>query len=872
MGLPKTIKRQFTKGSFSLACLKTGHRLIIIVLLLIMNHVNIISQTNDSIPQSDLEHPLMYNAEDSIVMDMANQKARLYSGAHIEYGEIVLDACFIEFDFETKEVFAKLCLDSLGEKIEVPLLKNEEQETTADSLKFNFESKRGITYKVKMQEGEGYIQASKVKRQNSGDIHIDTALYTTCDLDHPHYYFKLRKAIIKPNDKIISGPVNLFIADIPTPLGLPFGYFPNKTRGANGLIIPSYGNSPTLGYFLSEGGYYHKFKNDKLAMRFLGNIYSKGSWGLKTISTYKSRYKHNGNLMLSFNQIRQGDKDLETLSVRNEFKINWTHTQDPKARPGSTFRATINAGSQGYHANDFTVVNTNQYLTNNFNSSIAWSKRLNMLKGKLPSNLNVNLRHSQNTNTNNVSFTVPEVTFNINRFYPTKLIKSGNAVRSSFRKNVLDKIGVNYNTTMKNEALVADSTLSINNLENVFNSMEHGMRHTFNINTSWRGKKIPITFTPSYQGNFLLYLDNTLQNWDNSDSSVNTLKEYDLYTPFWSSLSMSMTTKVYGFYEPASFLQGERETKFRHTITPNISFTYRPDKDYTNTYTVDSGATPYDVSYSPYQYNIYGIPPSGSSNRLGFNLINSIEMRQNNLNDTTGDKPYIKTKIIENITFSSGYDFQRDSLQLDDIVMNGRTTLYKNINLRFGGRLNPYSFSSEGTQQNILQQQIDGRLGTLENVNLAIGFFFSAKGNKKKEYNSDKGTQNELDQINNNPDAYMDFSNPWSVNVNYKIDRNRIISSSQDTVNLIQTINFTGDFNITPKWKVDFTTNYDFTRKEFSYTSVGINRDLHCWQMQFNWIPFGYMKSYNIQINVKSSLLQDLKLQRRRTWYDSGVR
>jgi len=868
----KTIQKTIFKFRPKLPKVVWAVRLIIIGALLTINPGNYSAQQqNDSTAhlESELESPLSYHAKDSIVMDMLNQKARLYNEAHIDYDEIVLDACYIEFDFETKEVFARLCIDSAGNNIGIPELADGGTKTKADSLRFNFESKRGITYQVKLQEGESYILGAKVKRQRNGNIHIDTALYTTCDLGHPHYYFKMRKAIIKPNDKIISGPVNLFIADVPTPLGLPFGYFPNKAKGANGIVIPTYGKS-TLGIYLLGGGYYHKFKNDKIATQILGDIYSKGSWGIKNITSYKNKYKYNGKFNLSFREVIRGESEFIDFSKTSEFFIRWTHNQDIKSKPGKTFSATINAGTSTNFQNDFNNVNTIDYLANNFNSNISWGSKINLFKGKVRSNLSINARHNQNKSSRDITFALPEITYNINRFYPFKFISSKNAIESGFKKEI-NKIGLNYNTTLKNELSLKDSDVNLNNLSTFPDSMRNGMRHNINASTSFKFLNKTITLNPSYQLTSLFYLDQIQKNWNPllTQEITDTIQKFS--APYWHSFSASLTTKIYAFYRFAKILTGLKETKFRHSITPNLNYSYRPDINYINNYQIENNSSVEEIEYSPYQNGVFGRPSTGESNRINFNLINAFEMKQKNLNDTTGKSPFNRFKILENITFNSSYDFNKDSIKLDNIRMSGRTTLYKNLSLRFGGNLDPYDYNN-GTKHDRLQYNVNGKLGTIKNINLALNLRLKSKKGHKGAYASKKGTETDLDIININPDAYLDFSIPWTIAFNYKIDRNRIISEGIDTIFVTQTLSINGDLSLSKNWKIEFGTNYDFTRKKFSYSSININRNLHCWEASFRWIPFGFMKSYSVQINVKSALLQDLKLQRRRAWFDSGVR
>lgn len=868
---------QYTKIKDITRCYAYRYKRIffLLVALLIIPHSQYLAEIEgdtNKVVKSQLESTLIYNADDSIVMDMKHQIARLYNNAHIDYGEIVLDACYIEFDFESKEVLAKLCIDSTGEKVGIPELSDGETTTKSDSLKFNFESKRGITYHVKLQEGEGYVHGTKVKRQSNGDIHIDTAMYTTCDLDHPHYYFKLRRAIIKPDDKIVSGPVNLYIADIPTPLGLPFGYFPNKKNGSNGLVIPSYGQS-VLGFYLLNGGYYHKFKNEKIATAMLGDIYSKGSWGLKNNTSYKVKYKYNGKVQISYNKVKTGDKGFPDYSVQNQFFIRWQHTQDSKARPNTTFSANINAGTSRNFQNTYGYVQPQDYLSNNFNSNVAFGRKMNIAKGKLPANLSLNFRHNQNNTTKKITFTLPEMTFNLNRFYPFSFINSNNAIESNFKKQ-LNKIGINYNTTLKNQITIADSSFSKYNIDSVNRNLQNGMRHSLNASTSIHLLNHAITFNPSYQLNALMYLQETNKFWNGNLQQIEEDTVHHFTLPYWQSFRASFTSKIYGFYKFAKFLTGKKETTFRHTLTPSLSYTYIPENSYMQSfYTQDIyGNDSTLVKYSPYQRGLYGSPPTTSSNLVGFSLINAFEMKQKNLNDTTGKEPYKKLKLMENFTISGTYDFNKDSMNLSIISFTGRTKLYKNVDMRFGASLDPYYYDSEGTRTSQLAWTQSKQIGTFTNSNLALNFRFQSKQVNNKPYTSNKANKEELEAINANSDEYVDFNKPWTLIASYKISRVRTITPNIDTVYLIQTISINGDISITKNWKIEYMTNYDFVKKKFSYTSFNIMRDLHCWEMRLNWIPFGYMKSYNIQINVKAAVLQELRLQRRRTWYDNGVR
>lgn len=847
-------------------------KFVILLTLLISCSINLISQNySDSLAKSELESPLFYDAEDSIDLDMLNQKAYLYNNAHIKYGTFELKACFIEFDFKTQLVKAKLCKDSLGNKIGIPELSDGEMKTKADSLGFNFETKRGITYQVKMQEGEGYIHGSKVKRQASGDIHIDTALYTTCNLDHPHYYFKLRKAIIKPEDKIISGPVNLFIADIPTPLGLPFAYFPNQSNGTNGIIIPTYGNSPALGFYLTGGGYFYKFQQnkdgrysplaDKLSIALTGDIYSKGSWGTTGIINYNNKYKFSGSLNTSFQQIITGEKGFETFEKKNQFFVRWNHRQDPKARPKSTFNGEVNIGSQNQPKNDYGNITAQNALQNTFNSNIAWSRRF---EGEIKSNLNVNLSHNQSELTNTVNFKLPEVGYNMNRFFIGKLLTKTHTGKDYW----YEQIGTTYSVNFKNQTatnLDADGNFSTADL---IDNMKYGARHDLKAATALRLFNKKVSLTPTYNFSLYNYFEQTRRRYDVAADSVITDTTQLFSTPYSQSFSAGLTTKIYGFYKFASFLQGKKKSVIRHSITPNVNFSYRPDNSYQYDYQINSDGAQ-NVS-NLYQTGIYGVPISGESGRLGFNLVNALELKQKDLKNDSTENAFKKISVLDNLTFSSGYDLLKDSFNLDVLRITGRTKLFKNLNTRFNATLDPYSYEN-GARQKAFQTTVNGDLGTITNADFALSLSFASNKGKKNSYKSDAGSDRELNEINQNPDAFIDFNVPWNVNLDYKINYNKILGEGIDTFNINQTIGIRGDIRITEKWMINYLTNYDITQKQFSYSSIDIRRDLHCWELAFNWVPFGNLQSYSIQINVKSAMLQDLKLQRRRNWYDNGV-
>ena len=464
-------------------------------------------------------------------------------------------------------------------------------------------------------------------------------------------------------------------------------------------------------------------------------------------------------------------------------------------------------------------------------------------------------------------FTLPEIAYNVNRFYPFKMLRK-NSINKNFIHEIIDQTNINYQMNTKNQISINSANLFDTSPSELITKSQNGMRHNINASSSIKLFGKNVTINPAYRLSSLWYLDQINKSWNNINNEINndTLKGFSQV--FSQNISASATTKIYGFYKFAKFLRGRYDTKIRHTITPNINFTYRPNTHPWTTYQSDSlGNT---QTYSPFSSNIYGTVSSSESGRLGFSLINSLELKKRNLKDTSGKESFIKSKILDNLSITSGYDLIKDSFKLDNIQLIGRTTLWKKVNFRFAGRLDPYQYLN-GNRVNKYQFSANKKLGTITSANLAVGTSLKSPKNKKEKYKSEKGSKEELEMINSNTDMYIDFNIPWTIGLDYKIDYRRTINSNLDTSYITQSIGLRGDFSITKNWKISYMTNYDFMNKEFSFTSINIVRDLHCWQMSFNWIPVGFMRSYNLNISVKSSILQDLKLQRRKTWYDNNI-
>lgn len=806
-----------------------------------------------------MDEPVFYNAQDSIRLDVVMQKVYLYGKATVKFGDIELKAGFIEYDFKEKSVKAFPVKDSAGMDSDFPEFTDGTETFTAKLMAYNFETKKAYVEGSKAKQGEGFIHFDEVKVYPNKETHGAHGKYTTCDLDHPHYYFNISKAIVKPDNKIIAGPLMLYIADIPTPLALPFGFFPNQKNKGAGLIIPTYDNSVAFGSGLLNGGYYIPF-GDRFDLQLTGSIYTRGTWGIRSILRYKNLYKNSGNLQLTYQKNVAGDKALQELTnyrSTNVFAINWNHAQDPKAQPNSTFNANVNYN--GSPRSDITATGTD-FINNSFQSSISYVRTF----PNTPFSATINASQSGTNNfsnnpnrqtSNNLTFNLPDVNFVMNRIYPFKFIENETNRNKKVVKE-LTNIFVTYNTQFRNQVsfvdtALFDSSLNRNNYSQLLSQMMNGFQHNVSAGTSLKVLKKAVTINPSINLTERWYLQTLSQGYDPIADKVfsDTLRGPSNWArAFNGSLNVSATSKLYGMYQFSSFARGKRESVIRHVFTPNVSFNYNPNfnslilRDSIN----DSTFIP---AYSPLQLGIYGYPPNSQSGLVSMTLTNSLEMKIKTKTDT--GMVYQKVKLIDNFTIGSSYDLVLDSFNMRDITMAGRTTLFKVVSINGNMRFNPYFSNEEGRIENKFLLAETGKIARFVNSSIAVSFNLSPETFKKK-----KEPKEGEEPAPTNP-----YEVPWDIGINYNFSSQRFFNTTtqRDTTQFIQTIGASGSVSFTQNWRIGYNVNFDVTNQEISYTSLDVYRDLHCWEMRLNWVPFGPRQSYNFQINVKSSMLQDLK-------------
>ncbi len=821
-----------------------------------------------------IDAPIDYAAVDSMIVSLDGQKVYLYNQAKVTYQNIELEAYYIELDLETKEIYAEGVLDSVGEMTQKPLFRQGSEEYESETMRYNFETEKAFITKVVSAQGEGFIHSDRTKKIGEDVFITKDAKYTTCDADHPHFYLHLTKAKVISNKKIITGPAYLVLEDFPIyfPI-LPFGFFPNSPTYSSGILLPKYGEEQNRGFFLRDGGYYWA-ASEYFDLTVQGDIYSHGSWGTRIKTNYKKRYKFGGNFGFEYAKNKYGEKGLDNYREGMQYKILWSHSQDSKANPNQTFSASVNVSSSGYDKQN--AYNMNDYLTTTKSSSISYSRKFE----NTPFNLSMNLRHSQNTRDSTMSLSLPEMTFNMAKVYPFR--KKNRVGKVKF----YEKFGINYTANFRNTINAKESEILSSSFAT---DWKNGIRH--NLPISFPSFSLgTINFSPGISYNEKWYFKKYNYNYveggefTGNPSNISENVRIDTITGlnrvYDYAYSISASTNIYGFYTPRN--PNSKIQKIRHKMSPSISFSYRPDfgKDhygYWQEVQVDEeGNTQY---YDTNLGGIYGGSPGrGESGSINFSLNNSLEMKKLDVRDSTKtdeEQKYKKVKIIDNLSISSSYDLIRDSLNLAPFSIRARTTV-AGVSINMGTTLDPYMLDENYRKVHKYawnERSGLGKLGRVTRANLSFGMNFNSK-NKKGNENDGGDNQEETAGPSEEAlppifDEYVDFSIPWDFSFDYSLNYTGATSASNPNGRVTQSLGLRGNISITDKWQMSAMTNFDIQEGEFALTSFRLNRDLHCWNMSFNFVPFGYRKSYSFTISASSSMLQDLKIQKQQSHYDN---
>ena len=796
-------------------------------------------------------------AQDSVIMDMHTNLFYLYGNAQVNYEDLQLNAGQIVYE-QSSNVVSAAPYEAAKEKdtTSKQTFTQGKEKFTYDSLQYNFKSKRAIVRNVHTQYGEGFVYSEQVKRNPDQTIYGAHSIYTTCALDTPHFGILAKKIKVVPGKVIVSGPCNLSIEGVPTPLWLPFGIFPVSEKQKSGFVLPTYTVEEQRGLGLLNGGYYW-YANDNIDFLTQANIYTKGSYAISEITDYTSLYHYRGLFSLSYAYNKTGEDFEPGASVQKDFMINWRHQSDPKSIPGQSFNASVQVGTSSFYANNSPDVN--QILQNQYQSNISYSKNWQ----GTPYGLTVSALHSQNTQTHQVNVTLPAVNFHVTQINP---FQKKNSIGSRW----YDKITASYTLDALNRTSFYDSLFNISKL--AAKDFQTGLHHSIPVSASYTILRyINMSFNVNYNEYWLT--DKLYRNFNSVTNKLDSTDNQGFYTARDFNAGVSFSTRIYGMkLFKHSALRG-----IRHVLTPSAGLSYHPDFaaspfNYYYRTRLDSTNNYQNYTYeSPFATSIVGAPPIGKAGQVNFGINNNLQIKVRNAKDTvTGFK---NVTLIDALGATMSYNAAADSFQWSNIGVNFRTNVMDKINISSNASFDPYAFDYEkGRRLSQTMQNNGSGIARFSSATLSLGSNFHSKpaGGTSNPSNSE-----EYGRIMRNAgyNDYVDFDIPWSFNCSYSLSANTNYSyfSKRDTIILNQSFTFQGELQITKRWKVSTSSGYNFNYRQLTLTSINVYRDLHCWAMQLQTIPFGPRKSFTFTINVKSAILQDLKLMRRRDYRDSPI-
>lgn len=812
-------------------------------------------------PKEFLESIIIHNADSLIRQDLKNKKVLLYNNAHVNYNDIDLTAGFIEIDNNTNIITAKGIKDSIGNYSQRPVFKQGSEESIQDTIKFNFKTEKAKIWGLRTEQQGIFIRGEVSKKHNDSVVFIKNIKITTSEKEHPDYYIAIKKAKFIQNKKLVAGASQLVIADVPTPLVLPFAYVPLTKGRTSGVLMPTWGENNSQGYFLQNGGYYFVV-SDNFDLALLGDIYTNGSWGMRAESGYAKRYRFSGNFNFKYENLINSLKGFDDYSKSTNYNIRWSHSQDTKASPNSRFSASVNLGSSKYYRESLNEYNTNAFLNNNLSSSVSYYKKF----VGTPFNMSLSATHSQNTNTEEITMTLPSLQVNMDRIYPF-------TGKNGAKTNAIQKTGLTYSLKGDNRINTTDALFF---KKGMFQDAESGIQHNISLNTNMKALKF-FTLSPSANYKEVWYFDRLSKTYDDVENVVvtDTVNGFSAFREYSGAVSLSTT-----FYGMFKFKKGNLEA-IRHVVRPSVSYSYRPDFSSYNEI-VQKSADPNEfLEYSPFANGIYGSPGTGISNSLNFSLDNNLEAKVRKKDSTETEAK--KIILLNNLNFSASYNMAADSLKWSPVSVNAGTKLFKDqLSLNVRATLDPYAIDANGRKINTFNINNGGSLFRLTNAGVTMNYSLSSKKddkNKKsaeekraQENNSDGIFGEDLDVTNKQIDNKASDKNkvnetklfqskiPWTLKLAYSLNYTNANREQEISSNSLM---FSGDIELTPKWNVGVSSGYDIKNQGFTYTQLRFSRDLDSWKLNFNWVPFGERQTYYFFIGVKSSMLSDLKYDKR---------
>jgi len=819
-------------------------------------------RTNDTIippikkKGTPIDAVIMYECADSMMLSMKDQLIFMYGAGKITTAGITLNSELIEIDMDKNEVYAKGRKDTTNQVIGKPQFSEGNQNFSAGTMRYNFKTKNGVVTDVMTEEAGGFLHGDSTKLHANKEVHIKHGKYTTCDSEHPHFYIALSKAKVIPKKNIVTGPFNFVIADVPLPIGLPFGFFPNNKEHTSGILIPAYGTEAIRGFGLTNGGYYWAI-SDYYDLELRGDIYTKGSYGIRMNTKFKKRYKFNGSANINYNHVITGEKILTDSKISNTLGILVNYNEDQKFHPTSNFSANINLskGNNGqYEAKDI-----NEFVTSTRSSSISYRKTF---RGT-PFNLSVNANATQNTQDSTINLKLPTIAFSMNKKYIFKPLNKP-------AKNVwYEKIGISFTSNFQNEVYSHDSLLfGINKKENqdlLFKKMENGFKYDVPLSTSFTMLKW-INVSPSFNYHGKIYPNHIEKHYyEDTDSLVtDTIYGFNHTQDF--SFSVPLSTKIYGIFK----INKGRIKAMRHVMSPTIGYSYKPDfsDDMWGIYKLDPTDTTGLKKYSIYQNGIFGGPTKGEQQNINFGISNNFELKlKPKSTDTISDDK--KIKLLDRLSINSSYNFAADSMNLSIFKINASTRIFNKTSVSFSSSLDPYAINTEGDRINTFELTQNKNLARFTDARLTLSSGFSSK---EFEQMKNKNKDNPDKQKNKHPNSPYDYyEGTWSVKANYSLNYKRKFNEDLQDYKVTVTQNLTGSLSFVPtkKWSLNVSSGYDFDAMQLTSTTINMTRDLHCWEMGLSATPYGKMKSYFFNIKIKSSIFNGIEYKRQQSWHDN---
>lgn len=846
-----------------------------------------------------IDAPVDYECTDSLVYDAETRLVHLYGKAQVKYMDMTLNAAKITMNMDSSMVRAAGERDTAGILQDKPVYSQGSDNYHSELMAFNFKTKKGYITNVETTQGDGFMQSQHSKRATDGTLYLEHAKYTTCDAKHPHFYIALSRAKVRPGKESVFGPAYLVVADVPLPLAVPYGFLPFNKKYSSGFIMPSYGDETSRGFYLRDGGYYFAI-NDYMDVKALGEIYTKGSWGLSAETNYRKRYRYNGNFYISFLRTVDGEKNMPDYAVTKSLKVQWTHSKDAKASPNTTFSARVNFASENYERSNLeSMYNPLAYTQSTRASSVSFSHTFPSIGLNIAGSTNL----TQSLRDSSVSMTLPDLSISLNRFYPFR------RKHQAGKERWYEKISMSYTGSLSNSINTKEDKLFKSNL---VKDWRNGMQHRIPIDATFQVFKY-INISPQFSLRDIMYTNRVMRSWDETTQKEVADTTYGFYNLYDWSLGVSANTTLYGFYKPWRKLFGDKIIAVRHVFKPSVSFSYAPDftsshYGYQRTYVkTDANGEVSTVTYSPYSGGIYSYPSGTKQGMITMSVSNNVEMKVKSDRDTTGER---KISLIDELYGALSYNMAAETRPWSNLNTRIRLKLTKNYTFSMAAVFATYAYAFDKNGRVVTSDRTEwsyGRFGRFQGMsqNLSYTFnnetlskLFSRRSDRSTASNdeTDTDTDTDAEDANIDPDlrnakkggkqkkqkakvdedGYLRFSLPWSFTVSYGIsmaeDRSKQINvrRMRYPYSFTQTMNFSGYLRIAEGWNISFTSGYDFNYHELSMTTASVSRDLHCFEMSCSVVLRPY-SSFNFTFRARANELADALKWDKRSSYSSNI-